>query len=104
MTWPPPTHDTIRARIARARAPRYSYCLRCGFPWSRVEGHSTPYRFYKSGEAGCFPLCEDCWRMLDTPEARWPYYEALLRHWASCGSVVTSEDYLTLRDSVERGL
>lgn len=31
---------------------------------------------------GCFPLCEGCWQELKTPEARLPYYEALLKDWS----------------------
>jgi hypothetical protein len=75
--WPPPTHDGARARLARALAPGFSYCLRCGMPWNRVRGHDTPY----GGGRGCFPLCEDCWTLLAHPEARIEYYGALLDLW-----------------------
>lgn len=73
----PPTHDSIRARMARAVAPGFSYCGRCGMPWARADEHVTEYSVHN----GCFPLCEECWQILGHPEARIPYYKALIDGW-----------------------
>lgn len=74
----PPVPATRRALavIARAAAPGYGWCYRCGMPWKFAEYHVTNY----SNGSGCFPLCEPCWAEL-TPEQRWPFYEQLLRRW-----------------------
>ena len=72
-----PSHPTLRGRIERLFAPGYGFCMRCGRPWNRAKGHSTPY-----GEngSGCFPLCEPCWSEL-LPAQRLPYYEGLVDEW-----------------------
>jgi hypothetical protein len=72
--FPPPTHDTVCAKVARIAAPGFGFCGRCGLPWRFVEGHSTTYQ---QGRA-CFPLCESCWELLATAEARMPYYRSLV--------------------------
>lgn len=77
--YPPPTHDSWPASFLRATNPGYSYCLRCGTPWSNVKEHSTSY----SSSQGCFPLCEPCWQMLGSPEARIEYYKILIDWWNS---------------------
>jgi hypothetical protein len=61
-------------RLFHNLAPGYSHCGRCLMPWKFADGHDTPY----SPTAGCFPLCEDCWEDLETPEARMPYYRRLI--------------------------
>lgn len=76
-TWPAPTHDTVKAKTARAVSPGFSYCLRCGLPWRFVDGHTTEYTEHQA----CFPLCEGCWTILGCAEARIPYYAALLDVW-----------------------
>lgn len=72
-----PTHDSVKARAARASSPGWGYCLRCGLPWRFVKGHTTHY----TANSGCFPLCEGCWHLLGGPEARIEYYAELLRAW-----------------------
>lgn len=84
---PTPTHDSTRARIARACAPGYSYCMRCGMPWNRVDGHTTRY----TETSGCFPLCEGCWTLLGHPEARIEYYAALIDEWERCDYPIDAE-------------
>lgn len=71
-----PTHDSPGARAAREASPGLGHCGRCGFPWRwcGTEPHETWYTV----RSACFPLCEDCWLVLDTPEARLPYYMALI--------------------------
>lgn len=75
--WPPPTHDSLKAKAARALAGGQSYCGRCGMPWGSVEAHTTWYR----ENHGCFPLCEGCWTLLGHPEARIEYYATMLAVW-----------------------
>jgi hypothetical protein len=65
------------ARIARFFWPSYSWCMRCKWPWSLVDGHTTMV----SPTTGCFPLCEDCWAELASAEARLPYYRAAMDMW-----------------------
>lgn len=67
----------LRAAIERALAPGYGTCGHCGRPWKFAEGHMTPYAQGRR----CFPLCEDCWSDLATPEARLPFYRDLHRRW-----------------------
>jgi hypothetical protein len=68
-----PIHDTHRARWARRFHPAYSWCGRCGMPWSAVRLHATRF----TASEGIFVLCEGCWSAL-TPVERWPYYAQLL--------------------------
>ncbi len=65
------------ARVLQMRAPGFGGCLRCQRPWRFVVGHTTMY----DDQRGCFPLCEECWKKLGTPEARLPYYRALAEQW-----------------------
>lgn len=75
-----------RAQVApslRALLPEFSTCLRCEFPVVVLRTHGTMYERsenWASG-SGCFPLCEDCWIELRTPEARMPYYMKLVDTW-----------------------
>lgn len=78
MTWPTPTHDSLVAKLCRLGSPGYSHCLRCGMPWNTVEHHSTWY----AKSSACFPLCESCWQLLGSPEARVEYYKTLIDYWA----------------------
>lgn len=84
MSWSLPTHDSVSAKFARFRSPGYSWCLRCGMPWTKVEGHITNYG---SDGRGCFPLCEGCWTSLETPDARIEYYLTLIDEWNRLHSV-----------------
>jgi hypothetical protein len=83
MVMPPPTHDSFYARWLRKVHPGWGWCLRCGLPWPKTEAHTPHYVDPETGWAsrGCFPLCEDCWQRLGHPEARIPYYGALIEHW-----------------------
>ena len=81
VSLPEPTHDTPVAAALRVLKPDYGWCGRCGVPWVDGRQHRTDF---DSGES-CFPLCEQCWRLLGTPEARLPYYDALLDHWQGDG-------------------
>lgn len=69
-------HD-FRAACERLLHPSRGTCGRCRRPWACVAPHITHY----TEARGCFPLCEACWRALDHPGARLPYYRALWRHW-----------------------
>jgi len=80
-------------RLLRPLAPSYSWCFRCRVPWRFTQPHITHYSFITIPAeamgsltlpgAGCFPLCEHCWVALGNPDARRPYYEALLAQWES---------------------
>lgn len=72
----PPASRVALAAVARAAAPGYGSCYRCGMPWKFTDGHITPY----GNGHGCFPLCEPCWGEL-TIEQRLPFYEKLLHVW-----------------------
>lgn len=61
--------------------PRYSTCGRCNRPWNIAQKHDTSYHQSITGrDAGCFPLCEQCWGEL-TIERRIPYYSDLWNLW-----------------------
>lgn len=62
-------------------APGYGSCGRCKWPWPFVVTHCTDF----AEGNGCFPLCEQCWQSLGTPEARMPFYETLITYWLSFG-------------------
>jgi hypothetical protein len=64
-------------RFGQRLAPGYSWCHRCLTPWLFVPLHDTAYSEFE----GCFPLCEECWRELETPARRLPYYRELLAEW-----------------------
>lgn len=92
--------------------PGYGCCMRCHRTWDVVEGHSTPYQWYDFGDGtmhpskSCFPLCEECWKVL-TPEERLPYYRRLLDGWEMeefrGGYPTPKERWDNLRESVLRG-
>jgi len=88
-----PTHDSPKAKWARRVSPGYSFCLRCGMPWNRVKNHTTWYSgdVDKPDSHGCFPLCEDCWLLLGSGEARIEYYATLIDEWAAMGHPVTED-------------
>ncbi len=98
----------IKGYALQLLAPSYGTCGRCKVPWKFVgEYHTTPFyapQPIESGvntmpdgteikatfggsiklarvSSGCFPLCENCWQKLGTPEKRWPYYESLMKKW-----------------------
>lgn len=64
-------------RNVAGRAFGYSGCECCGDTWNWKEKHDT----YYGPDGGVFPLCEECWQKLATPEKRLPYYQALLDNW-----------------------
>lgn len=77
----------------------YGRCYRCMRTWNHIEGHVTNYESHEldsaameqalgegkiymaSSRRGCFPLCEDCWSALETPDARMPFYRMLWQEW-----------------------
>ena len=67
--------------ISKIFSPGYSFCMRCGITWKFVKGHSTSF----TKTDGCFPLCEYCWNILETPENRLPYYKRLFNEWKQWG-------------------
>lgn len=106
-----------RAKRLRLRHPGWGTCGRCGTPWACTEGHSTPYewsgyRWQPRGAIECrvsssmFPLCELCWQELETPEARLPYYEALVLEWNAMGAerLHLTPDYLMECLELEAGV
>jgi hypothetical protein len=76
--------------IARGFSPGYSFCGRCGRPWTVCEGHSTPY----TKGSGCFPLCKECWSELK-PGQRIPYYRSLWREWNKSPSALSEQMDIT---------
>lgn len=79
----------IRSVVDRAQHPDFGDCYRCHLTWATAKSHTTDY-IDSNVEArivgaGCFPLCEDCWQELGTPEARMPFYEALMVTWDRSG-------------------
>lgn len=98
--WPAPSHDTLKAKVARLRSPGYSACLRCGMPWRFVEGHQTPY----GNGSTCFPLCTTCWTLLAHPEARIGYYETLIALWSQEGTPKDAEARHAIHEAVAAGL
>lgn len=78
MTLLPPANDTLKARLKRALHPGSGWCMCCGMPWAAVETHETRYG---EGFESCFPLCENCWTELGSPEARIEYYKMLIDSW-----------------------
>jgi len=63
-------------QIAPAHA-GYGGCLRCHKTWGVAQMHDTQFR----EDSGCFPLCEQCWKELGTPDKRLPYYFELMESW-----------------------
>jgi hypothetical protein len=72
-----------------AETPGRGWCLRCGRTNDHAAKHFTGYcahafEHYCAGPRGgtwcsaIAPLCEACWTMLGTPQARLPYYESFL--------------------------
>ena len=72
-----------KARNAAGRARGFGDCLRCGDSWSWKKDHITEFGNAEDDWAyeGMFPLCEECWQGLKTPENRLPYYQQLLEMW-----------------------
>jgi hypothetical protein len=68
----------VAAPKTRRQFPQHSTCGRCGLAWPACISHSTRY----APSNACFPLCEDCWLELATPEARQPFYLAMIEWWA----------------------
>lgn len=82
----------IRNAIGRARG--FGECLRCGGTWDHTQEHLTEY----TAGGACFPLCEFCWSDLATPEARLPYYRALVDRWINDNPESASEIEVKYQD------
>jgi hypothetical protein len=53
----------------------YGSCFRCGLSCKYHElFHETQY----TSTNACFPLCEHCWQVLETPQDRLSYYRSLV--------------------------
>lgn len=86
------TNDTLKSRIYRVGFPGYGHCGCCGMPWSKAEPHVTHYGLVPGvARSGCFPLCEDCWKRLENPEARVPYYKELIYDWEKRTEVLEAD-------------
>lgn len=94
-----PTHDSRGARAERKLDSHSGYCFRCGRPWSKVTSHITDYNL----NSGCFPLCEGCWVLLSSPEARIEYYAALIRKWESAGYPIEEDRKREIQRAVANG-
>lgn len=70
-------------------------CYACELPWSIVKEHTT---YYGSG-AGCFPLCQMCWEMLN-PNQRLPFYERLFMEWERQGCDRDENVWNSIKDAV----
>lgn len=78
-SWPLWLRKLVAPTLRRLN-PRYSFCGRCGVPWSHIAGHFTRYKpAYR-----CFPLCEPCWAALK-PQQRLPHYRELWERWEDGG-------------------
>lgn len=47
----------IVSKILRMLHPNYSYCEKCGLPWSNCESKTVEY----SESSGTFATCQFCW-------------------------------------------
>lgn len=84
------------AHLMQALFPSFSFCARCQTPWPLVRCHVTHY----SPSSGLFPLCEDCWTELRTPENRMPYYRELFNSWDRTGRQVRESDWPVIETAV----
>lgn len=75
-----PREARRKARNAQGRTLGFGGCKCCGDTWDWKISHDTPLE-NSSTMSACFPLCEECWQRLGTPENRWPYYEAMVNEW-----------------------
>lgn len=88
-------NTTIMKRDGIA-TPGWGYCYKCHTSWDHVESHRTPWWWVSNDRneqgpvplneswtysSGCFPLCKECWRELETPQARMVYYRMLWSSW-----------------------
>lgn len=96
-----PTHDSPKAVAARHANRDYSWCLRCGMPWSLVDDHTTYHG--ENHRQGLFPLCEGCWVLLGSPEARIEYYKKLVDWWEELGEEISDDTKRDIRRAVANG-
>lgn len=89
-----------RLKNLRGRAAGFGSCLRCDDSTLWKPMHTTWY----TASQGCFPLCEECWRQLATPQERWVYYQQLISAWDARAEHDRPEQYraaLGLSSSLE---
>ena len=79
----PPGEKKRKLLNAKGNAAGFGACMHCGDTFDWKAEHQTRYSHGASGSEACFPLCEDCWQQLGTPEARLPYYDRLVNVWAA---------------------
>ena len=77
-------------RISRFLAPGYGSCNRCHTAWKFVEGHDV---FYAIG-SGCFPLCQECWKVTTLTEKNNYYLDWLNKYYSSDPNYFTMRQYL----------
>lgn len=77
---------------------KYSKCGECGRHWGIAKWHDTWY----NGRAGCFVLCEECWKSL-APEQRLPHYLRLIERWEKSGNEVSDIEKTEIVRAVRRG-
>jgi hypothetical protein len=97
---PQPTHDSPLAANTRYANPSKSWCFRCGMPWGVVKEHST---IWSSKGQGCFPLCEGCWSLLGSPEARIEYYKMLIDWWNANEWTCDEDEQRAIQRAVANG-
>jgi len=73
----PPWWMSRRAKNFLGRFVGYAECRCCHDSWNWKKPHVTEV----NEDHGVFPLCEDCWEELATPEAREPFYNELFDEW-----------------------
>lgn len=97
------THVSLDERLMKSAAlrrlyPNQSTCGRCQTPWAACESHCTKY----SDRTGCFPLCENCWQELGTPQRRMPFYIEMIEWWRTMGPF-SEEEATAILDAVKAG-
>lgn len=75
-------------------------CYKCKGSWEHLDEHRTMY----GNGSGCFPLCEQCWKKLGTPEARLPYYRMMWDSWVADGAEMPISKWDQIEAAVLRGL
>lgn len=73
----PPWWLSRRSKNFLGRFVGFGECKCCHDTWNWKQPHTTEVNEAR----GVFPLCEDCWQELATPEEREPYYNELFDEW-----------------------
>jgi hypothetical protein len=65
------------APTLRVLYPGYSWCARCGLPWSVAQPHLVPL----NDTEGSFALCEQCWHEAPVEERSEYFDQSRERYW-----------------------